>query len=146
MIPAYPLQWPSGWPLTKEPQRARFGLSMDRSQRHLVAEIERLGGTSLVISTNLPVRRDGLPYAGARVPREAPGGAGVAAYFYWNGRQVVFACDRYTEVGDNIRAIGLTIEAMRGIERWGATGVLERAFTGFAALPPAPVQAIYEEL
>ena len=35
----------------------------------------------------------------------------------------------------NLRAIQHTIAALRGIERWGSTTMLERAFTGFAALP-----------
>lgn len=31
----------------------------------------------------------------------------------------------------------MTIAALRSIERYGATEMLEQAFTGFAALPPA---------
>lgn len=38
-----------------------------------------------------------------------------------------------------MRAIGKTVEAMRGIERWGASDMLDRAFTGFEALA-APEQ------
>ena len=39
----------------------------------------------------------------------------------------------------HLRACGLTIQALRGIERWGASELLERAFAGFAQLPPAMV-------
>jgi hypothetical protein len=38
-------------------------------------------------------------------------------------------------IEDNVRAIALTIEALRGIERWGASDMMERAFMGFTALP-----------
>ena len=48
-----------------------------------------------------------------------------------------FACDRYTSPEANMRAIELTIAALRGITRWGASDMLERAFTGFTALPGA---------
>lgn len=39
-----------------------------------------------------------------------------------------------TRVRDNLAAIAATLEAMRAIERHGGAQILERAFTGFAAL------------
>ena len=48
----------------------------------------------------------------------------------------VIACDLFKEVRLNINAIRLTIAAIRQIERCGASSLLERAFKGFAALPP----------
>jgi cytochrome c5 len=48
----------------------------------------------------------------------------------------VIACDSYSTVRANMRAVGATVEALRAIQRHGATSLLERAFTGFAALPP----------
>ena len=39
-------------------------------------------------------------------------------------------------VKDNIQAIRKTIDAIRGIERWGTGDAMEAAFTGFRALPP----------
>lgn len=94
-----------------------------------------MGGRYPVLSTNIELRRDGLPYANQRTPEDA----GVAVYFERKGKQMVFACDRWDRVKDNIRAIQKTIEAMRGIERWGASDMLERAFSAFEALP-APGQ------
>ncbi len=38
-------------------------------------------------------------------------------------------------MGDNIQAIRKTIEAMRGLERWGVSDMLQRTFSGFKALP-----------
>lgn len=60
---------------------------------------------------------------------------GVAVYFEREGKQMVFACDRWDRVQDNLRAIHKTIEAMRGVERWGASDMMERAFSAFEALP-----------
>jgi len=64
MTHAYPLQWPTGWPITVASKRARsrFGITQDKAQREIVNEVQRLGGRCLVISTNIQIRRDGLSY------------------------------------------------------------------------------------
>ena len=133
MTTAYPLAWPQGWPRTTRPQRARFDATFDTARRELQVEIQRLGGRYVVISTNLPLRRDGLPLASAK---PEGGDTGIAVYFERNGKQMVFACDRWDRIADNCRAITKTIDAMRGIERWGASDMMERAFSAFEALPP----------
>jgi hypothetical protein len=43
------------------------------------------------------------------------------------------ACDRYNEVRLNVKAIQVTIAALRRVEESGAPGFLERAFSGFTA-------------
>ena len=50
------------------------------------------------------------------------------------------AIDQYHKVEDNLAAIAATLEAMRAIERHGGAQILDRAFTGFTALP-APTSA-----
>lgn len=129
---SYPLAWPTGWPRTKSPQNARFRVTPEKARQELIWEVERMGGRYIVLSTNLPLRRDGRPYAGAKPDG---GDHGVSVYFMRKGKQMVFACDRWTLVEDNMRAIQKTIEAMRGIERWGASDMMERAFSAFEALP-----------
>lgn len=133
MTTAYPLAWPAGWPRTPPHKRvsAPFKVTPGTATAELIGEIRRLGGRYAVISSNVELRRDGLPYAN----RPAPADPGVAVYFERDGKQMVFAGDKYRLPHDNIRAIGKTIEAMRGIERWGASDMLERAFRGFEALP-----------
>ena len=49
------------------------------------------------------------------------------------------AVDRYLKVADNLAAIAATLDAMRAIERHGGAAILDRAFTGFAALPAPTV-------
>lgn len=132
MVERFPLHWPGGWPRTRTPQRSRFDVSFVSARYGLFDEIGRMGGRYIVLSTNIELRKDGLPYANQPEPRDS----GVAVYFERKGKQMVFACDRWDRVKDNMRAIQKTIEAMRGIERWGASDLLERAFSAFQALPP----------
>lgn len=135
-VEAFPLQWPSGWPRLSDNlyrDKARFQTQFAKARDELMKELERMGASNVVLSTNIPLRRDGLPYAGQANPQDP----GAAVYFLYKKKAMVFACDRWTTVTDNIQALNKTIEAIRGIERWGASTMLERAFTGFQALPEA---------
>jgi DnaJ domain len=130
----FPLCWPEGRNRTPSAQRrnAKFKTSFWVARDNLIAEIRRLGGSELIISSNIPRQNDGLPYADARLAGNDPG---LAVYFTRKGKQLCFACDQYLTVDDNMQAVALTIEALRGIARWGTGDMMERAFTGFAALP-----------
>lgn len=142
-VEAYPLCWPVGWRKLSDNiyrSRARFKTSFAVARDELVRELALMGAEKVIISTNIPLRRDGLPYAGQAQPKDP----GVAVYFQltrWakSGKRetkpMVFACDTWDRVEDNLQAIRHTVGALRGIERWGASDMMERAFTGFAALP-----------
>lgn len=136
-IDAFPLQWPQGWKRTLFPKSSKFETSFARARDELFHELKLMGvsnnfhKTSVVLSTNIPLRRDGLPYAGQTNPKDP----GVAVYFKYKGRDMVFACDTYKKVEENLWAVKKTIEALRGIQRWGASDMMERSFTGFEALP-----------
>ncbi len=130
-VTRYPLAWPEGWPRAKSRKSAAFKVDFDKAVRELGYEIERLGGRYPVLSTNLETRLDGTLKRGQYEPRDP----GVAVYFELKGTQKVFACDTFHAVKDNIRAIGKTIEALRAIERFGASSLLERTLTAFEALP-----------
>jgi hypothetical protein len=122
---AYPLHWPPGWQKT-EPQKresGRFKCTLSSALNSLTGEIGRLGGTGLVLSSNVTLGN------------ENPKDTGVVAYFVHEGVQVAIPCDRWKTVPHNVRAIALTIEAMRGMERWGAKNMIRAMFTGFKALP-----------
>ncbi len=132
MIEAYPLHWPQGYPVTKYKLRSRFrGGSFAASRDGLAGEIKRLGGTQLIISTNIPLKKDGMPYGTYTQPTES----GVAVYFMYKGNQVSLACDKWNYVADNMKALQKTVEAMRGLDRWGASQIMDRLFIGFKALP-----------
>jgi len=95
----------------------------------------------VIISTNAPLRKDGEPRADYK-----PTDPGVAVYFTRNKQPVCFACDKYDEIWKNMRAIQKTIEALRGIERWGSSQMMERAFSGFTALPERTGPSCWEIL
>lgn len=134
MIEAYPLQWPVGYPRSKSKEWSRFKCSFTSARDGILHEIRLLEGTRPVISTNIPIRKDGIPYSGFAQPKDT----GVAVYFLLNGRDMVLACDRWIKIEDNLRAVEKAIEAMRGLDRWGVSDMLNRAFQGFTALPPPP--------
>lgn len=132
---AFPLVWPDGWPrTTSRRQKGDFRVSPEQARTDLLAEVRRIGGRYPVISSNVPLRLDGTPRSGTT--RERLPDPGVAVYFERGGRQLVFACDRFDAPYKNIRAISNTINAMRAIERYGASDMLERALHAFEALPP----------
>ena len=141
----YPLQWPEGWKRTQSYQRktatfSRQGKALtvfDGVQR-VLDELQRLGvhQDDVIVSTNLQTRLDGLP----RSNQARPSDPGVCVYWQKSPKEPMrcMAVDRYDEVQDNLAAVAATLEAMRSIERHGGAAILDRAFTGFAALP-APV-------
>lgn len=136
MTNAYPLEWPSGRPRTKYKARSNFDTPFAKARDRCLGEIRSLGGSAPIISSNMPLRLDGLSYAKAP-PFIDPA---VAVYFTYKKRQICFACDRWDAVQDNMHAISLTIGALRGIARWGTGDMMEAAFTGFVALP-APAES-----
>jgi hypothetical protein len=165
-ITASPLCWPPGWRRCKSRTSAKFGksvsvkntysdgyhtskreLSIEDGTRRILGELGRMGIAShkIIISSDLKLRNDGLPYATQATAHLDPGVA-----VYWKdakGQRRCMAIDRYDRVADNLAAIAATIEAMRAIERHGGAEILDRAFTGFAALPaPADQQRPHEIL
>lgn len=132
MTEAYPLFWPEHRKRTNYRESSRFRVSSFAVVRdELMRELNSLGAKSIVLSTNIPLRQDGLPYANFRQPQDP----GVAVYFLYKGKSMCFACDRWQKIEDNIQAIRHTINALRGIARWGTGDMLQAAFTGFQALP-----------
>lgn len=124
MARAYPLSWPKGWPKTeKRESSSRFkNVTLTGALNGLKNEVRLLGGLTLTLSSNYTL--------GSENPKEC----GVVAYFIYDGRPVAMPCDRWDSIAGNVRAIAKTIEAMRGMERWGAKSMIHAMFTGFAAL------------
>ena len=136
MTGQYPLSWPQGWPRTTNPTSAgdRFGynLTIAKARDGLYLELARMGAKDIRLSSDLALRLDGYPRSSQRGYSDA----GVAVYFTRNGEKLVLACDLYTHVEDNMRALALVIESMRRVERYGGDKMMSRVFTGFTALPP----------
>jgi hypothetical protein len=138
MTGAYPLEWPPGWPRTRDVQRrnpySRFGqLTLHKATKRLMAELERLGARAIVLSSNVPLRNDGLPRSDfARYRISDPG---VAVYFERDDARVCMAHDAWDRVEANVNSLALAIEGLRQMERHGGAHMMRRAFSGFAALP-----------
>jgi hypothetical protein len=130
MAHRFPLEWPRGWTRTEHRTSSRFKAATSKALPLLTGEVGRMGGSGLVITTNLPLKADGT----FRLDRD-PVDPGAAVYFRRGGKDVVFACDQFDELRENVYAIAKTIEAMRAIERYGAAELVDRAFSGFLGLP-----------
>jgi len=130
---AYPLTWPDGWKRTPAHlrQHSSFAVTFAKARDDLYVQLEKMGAKRVILSTNIPVRLDGIPYANAPNPSDP----GAALYFEYKNSPRCFACDKFKTVLENIRSIGLTIASIRAIERYGASEMMERAFKGFTALP-----------
>ncbi len=112
-------QWPrDGFEARRTRERSRFDSGWSQALRLLTYELGRIGAGTVVVKLALEdgdIRRDGWPRANAR-----PAHPGVVVEWQvgeaWYGR----AAERYDRWQDNVRAIALTLEALRGVERRGA--------------------------
>lgn len=146
---SYPLCWPDGWPRTPiekvGPSRFRssvrvasqfYGGKRDHSMPQvcdtLYHELKLLGvpDYEAILSTNIPTKRNGYPYAGQSQPLDR----GAAVFFKLDGKDTHLACDRWNRVECNVWAIAKHIEALRGQDRWGV-GTIAQAFRGYMAIP-----------
>lgn len=152
-IDNFPLAWPAGWTRCTDRKRSRFATSKGLPQgsgvryreitiadgvQRVMRELYALDVPYCIISTNIKPTLTGTPHGAGGGQIIDPGAA-----VYWKaprtGAQRCIAVDLYDRVADNLAAIAATLEAMRAIKRHGGAAILERAFTGFKALP-APEQ------
>lgn len=150
MAETFPLKWPLGRATTKSWQRrdAAFKTTPVRARDELMHELKLLGARNVVISSNVRTYSRGgqeIMYADQSAARDEPG---VAIYYTWKDEQYALACDRYKTVMDNLQALNKTINAIRGIERWGTGEMMKAAFAGFKELPSstADIRSCWEVL
>jgi len=145
-IPRFPLEWPLGWKRSRTRRPSNFTMTReDRGAAGLVKrstavnmitatarledQLDKLGASSPVLSTNVSLNLRGFPRGD-----ENPTDPGAAVYFLFKGRATVLACDTFFRVADNIAALAAHIDALRRIERYGV-GTIEQALAGYKALP-----------
>lgn len=112
-------KWPNRRPLrsSAERERSRFDSSWSQTLNLLTYELGRLGAFAVVIQLALEegdIRRDGWPRASAR-----PEHPGVVIEWQTRSGWSRMAADKYTWWQENIRAVALSLEALRSVERWG---------------------------
>src|SRR5688572_3773423 len=133
-VEGYPLCWPVGWP-RREPymrESSPYQVDFAKARDELLRELRLAGARDIVISSNVPLRRDGLPLAGMAEPKDP----GVAVYF--TNRKKLPSCipnDHWRTVRENLRGIGHAVIALRMLERCGSGEVIDRAYAGYALLP-----------
>jgi hypothetical protein len=130
-VEAFPLCWPAGFPRTNYRSYSKFDTEFVAARNGVFHELNLMRASSVILSTNVRLNSDGVP-AGKNAEPKDPG---VAVYFVRRGKPLVLPCDKWNRVRDNLQALRSSLEAMRGLERWGCSDILDRAFTGFTSLP-----------
>lgn len=120
----------------------RFQSSWKETEHLLLTEVERINGTNLVIEVDVreqDLRIDGTLRANAR---EALTPAVRVAFETKQHGPLLYQCDTfvapYSHQGKhwqhNVRAIALTLQALRAVSRYGAVDTGQQ-YQGFKALP-----------
>lgn len=123
------------WPgeATKGRENARFRAKYSQTLDLLEDELKKIRAKEITVQAFFrfdQIRNDGWPYAAAR-----PSAPGVilsfrkpeGPIFYRDGKPMVnvvalsFPCDRYQTIDDNLRAIALSLQALRAVDRYGVT-------------------------
>lgn len=132
-----PLQWAG--PITPAEQRRSrwaFRAGWSDTLRLLEDELWRLDADRVVVEADFrerDLRRDGMPRADARQP-EFPG---VRIAFDSKHGPLVYATDAYEFWQHNVRAVALSLEALRAVDRYGVTKRAEQ-YTGWRAIGVGP--------
>lgn len=131
---SYPLHWPVMVPRTTRPEFSQFKEDWTHHRTYLEVqdELRKVGAGNVIVSSNLELTASGTPYAKQKVTDH-----GVAVYFTRKNREYCIACDKWRTVTHNLHAISLTIAAIRGIERWGTTAMIDAALSGYIIGLPA---------
>lgn len=126
------------WPRAKtlnRPFKSPFTRPYARTCDLLVYELERLKVEECVIQLSGVVRggqyKSGLPLETLRTESEP----GVILEFTRKGKPLSLPCDHFRTWQDNLRALALTLEHLRGADRYGVTQSGEQ-YRGWEALPP----------
>lgn len=114
LITAFPLTWcpPSQerTPINKRAS-ASYRAGFAKARDDLLDELRLFGADHVVISSNIPLRKDGLPYANFKEPTDP----GISVYFRIKKQSYAISCDAWDKAKDNLGAIGKYVAALRMI-------------------------------
>lgn len=135
------MDWPAGlkarplgawtWPVTARRRVSPFTASLSSTAAALRVELRHLQARDTVLRLDVPesgIRLDGAPYA-----RATPGIPAIVLQFDTPTGPLAFPCDRFTTWQDNLRAVTLSLEALRRVDRYGVTMHAEQ-YAGFRAI------------
>jgi hypothetical protein len=129
------IDWPGKKLESWKRRDGRFKAAYAKTLDVLERELAHLRAKDIVIQAYFDrssIRNDGWPKSSAR-----PSEPGVVVSFIGKAGEMAFPCDTYTDWEDNLRAIALSLEALRTVDRYGVTQHGEQ-YKGWAKLPPAP--------
>lgn len=121
---AHPLDWPKDKARCQHRKKARFQVNFAKARDDLLIELERMKAVKIIISSNIPLRQDGLPRADKTLINNLSD-PGIAVYFNRKNKAYCLSCDRWDNAKDNMRAIGLHIASIRAQERYGVASIAE---------------------
>jgi len=131
-------RWPGEKHSPARRKRSPFEIKFARLLDDLERELKHLGAHDIVIQAYLKrdqIRNDGWPRS-----HEQPAEPGIILSFMNREKQEIsFPCDTYLTWESNLRAISLTLTALRSIDRYGVSQHAEQ-YKGWARLPAAPAR------
>lgn len=127
------------WPHKPSQRRnSQFATPYARTLQQLEREVGNLGGRDVTLGVGLSeydIRQDGMPRANAR-PMSHPG-VEISFDTKAHGR-LTYATDQFYDWRDNVRAVVLSLKALRAVERYGVSK--GRQYAGFSLLTAGPSQ------
>jgi hypothetical protein len=127
----FPLTWPDGFPTTENREQSKFDCTLATARDGIIYQLKLLGVSKYILSTNAQRNKAGDLVDG-RLIYPNPG---VALYFIYNDEEKVIACDKWKYLHENLRAVEKSLDAIRGLERWGCSDIINRAIGNMKALP-----------
>lgn len=130
-IEKWPLKPTPSWSRRSSPFKAGWQQTLDLIER----ELNYLKAKEITIEGFFhpsQIRNDGWPKSSAR-----PSQPGVILSFTTKRGRMVMPCDRYPDWEANLRAIALTLERLRSVERYGIVTEQQEQYTGWLRLPAA---------
>lgn len=125
------------WPGERTPPakqvKSQFSATIGATQKELQAELAHLGAKNVIIQLGCDpsqIKNDGFPRSDARA---TPGV--IVTFDLPDGTTLSYPCDTFKNWDCNLRAIALSLKALRTVDRYGVTKKNEQ-YQGFR-LPPA---------
>lgn len=122
------------WPgkLSTKRKRSTFRVGYTATLTLLDSELHHLSARNVVLQVALTeedIRLDGRPRAGSKSSHP-----GVILAFDSKHGPLKYPCDTFERWEDNVRAIALSLENLRAVDRYGVTRRGEQ-YSGWTALP-----------
>lgn len=124
--------------MTSRRAAAPFTAAWSSTVALLRKEVAALGGRTIVLQiamTEADFRLDGMPRANARATHP-----GVILSMESKFGPLSYPCDTFNHWQDNIRAIALSLEALRRVDRYGVSRRGQQ-YTGWRAIGAGPIGA-----